>query len=106
MLIQRFKSPQDTLDFPLDWSDWLTEFGGTDTIASSVWMSWLYSGSGDQGSALTLGADLQATNFTVIWLSNGRPGEVWAIRNTITTTLGRTKEYTFLVAITPFYAAP
>lgn len=73
------KSPDDDLDFELDWGDEL----GTDTITASTW---------DIGDVLSE-PDGQPDTFTdattTIWLTGGVLDTVYPLTNHITTAGGR-----------------
>lgn len=66
------KDPQATLDYAIDWSDWLSE---GESIVDSAW-------------ATSSGA-IQSPNFTdtatSVWLSGGDVGIAITLTNTITT---------------------
>jgi hypothetical protein len=66
------KDPQATLDYAIDWSDWLSE---GEEIVNSVW-------------ATSSGA-IQSPSFTAtatgVWLSGGEVGIAITLTNTITT---------------------
>lgn len=83
------KDPDDTLDFPFDWSLWLTESGG-DTIGSvTVTVS----------SGLTMGSVTFTTTAVIAWVSGGTAGEVYTISCKVTTAGGRIKERTIRVKV-------
>lgn len=80
------KDPDATLDYPIDWADWL----GADTIASSSWAA-------DDG--ITIEDDSNSTTVATVWLSGGTPGRAYSVRNRITTAAGRINDQTLLVRI-------
>ena len=81
------KDPQATLDYSIDWSDWLSG----DTIINSVW---------------TVPVELQSsrlsefnTTQTVVWLEGGEENITYQVKNTITTAGGRVDERTMTVKV-------
>ena len=84
------KDPDAILDYSVDWSAWL----GTDTIATSTWT--LTTGiSQPVGKPAT-----NTTTTTTVWLSGGKVGETYVVRNEIVTAAGRTDDRSFTVQVT------
>lgn len=84
------KSPNATLDFGFDWSDWLDS---GETIEASSW---------SVPSGLTNVGDSFSTTQTKIWLSGGTAGTEYTVTNTIETTESATEEvqsFTLLVDV-------
>ena len=75
-----------TLDYTVDWTDWL----GTDTISSVAWQI--------TGSMTTTSNTKTATAAT-IWLTGGTLDETCVVKCTITTPLGRIEPQVFNVII-------
>lgn len=75
------KDPGSTLDYVIDWSEWLE----TDTIASSTW---------DVPAGLTDISSANTTTETTQWLAGGTAGAVYPVTNQITTVGGRIAERT------------
>lgn len=67
------KDPDATLDYGIDWTNWL-ETG--DSIASSAW---------EVPTGLTLTSQSNTNNKTLVWLSGGTVGTTYTVRNRITT---------------------
>lgn len=82
------KTPDETKDYSLDWSKDI----GTDIIPSSGNSTWSVSPSG-----VTMTQSSLAGNglLTTVWLSGGNVGQVYDVKNTITTTAGRELTKTF-----------
>jgi len=82
------KSPNETLNFGVDWTDWLAG----DTILTSTWTV---------GTGLTVGAKTidPAGQKATLWLSGGTLGQVYILNNKITTQGGRIKEQTWKLEI-------
>jgi len=76
------KDPNSTKDFAIDWTAWLNG----DTIATSTFQV-----SGD----LTKVTESNTTLIATVMLSGGTPGEIYRIRNRITTAAGRVEDQTF-----------
>lgn len=77
--MQRFIAPKDpnsTLDYQLDWSEWL----GGDTIQTSVWTV---------PAGLTYESDSNTSTSTTVWVSGGTDGSVHIATNRVTTAGGR-----------------
>ena len=77
------KTPDETKDYSLDWSKDI----GTDIIAASANSVWAVSPVG-----VTISQSLLASSgtLTTVWVSGGVAGQVYLVKNTITTTSGRT----------------
>jgi hypothetical protein len=74
------KAPTETLDYSIDWSDWLDD----DAISTSSW-------SADTG--ITVATDPAASNtatIATVWLSGGTAGQNYKVINTIVTSGERT----------------
>ena len=81
------KDPDATLDYLIDWSDWLDD----DTISTSTWTV-------ADGITQEAGATKTATTTTV-WISGGTAGMSYAVTNHIVTTAGREDDRTFVVRV-------
>lgn len=77
------KDPNATLDYRVDWSQWLSD---GETITSSTWLI-----TPDGLTEVT--TDHDATSATV-WLSGGTAHERYWVTNRITTSAGRTDQRT------------
>jgi len=80
------KDPDATLDYQIDWSDWLD----SDTISTSTWTV---------PSGITKDSDTASTTATTIWLSGGTAGESYELVNQIVTAAGRTDDRTITVIV-------
>jgi hypothetical protein len=81
------KHPGSTLDYVIDWEDWLAG----DTITSSTWAV---------GTGMTKGTTTNTTTTTTVWLSGGTDGTIINVINTVVTTGGRTETKKFKFNIT------
>ena len=79
------KDPDATLDYTVDWSDWLDP---NDTISASAW---------SVPSGLTQVSASYTTTSATIWLSGGTAGSRYAVVNRISTAAGRTEDRSFVV---------
>ncbi len=81
------KAPDENLDYSGNWADEL----GADTIASSSWAS--------SSPDLVIGTMSNTSTVATVWLSKGKPGITYELRNTIVTAGGRTLQQVFLLTI-------
>lgn len=81
------KDPDSTLDYKVDWSDWL----GADTISTSTWEIF--------PSGLTEESDAKTNTDATIWVSGGVAGRTYELTNRIVTANGRTVDRTIYVAV-------
>lgn len=80
------KDPDATLDYLIDWSDWLE----TDTISSSSWTA---------DSGITVSQSTNTTTTATVILSGGTVKNVYKVVNSITTAAGLTDNRTLLIKI-------
>jgi hypothetical protein len=78
--------PDSTLDYTVDWSQWLLRDG--DTIASATWT--VPTGITQES------ADNDGTT-AVVWLSAGTVGESYQITSHIVTAGGRSEDHSFII---------
>jgi hypothetical protein len=76
------KDPDDTLDFAVDWSEWL----GDDVIASVDWAA--------DKVGLSFEEQTNANGVATVWLSAGTLGETYRVTCQITTEAGRIRSHT------------
>jgi len=82
------KDPQATLDYVVDWAEWLDE---GDSISASSWTV---------TSGLTIeNSPTFTTTRAVVWLSGGTVGERYTATNHIVTASGRADDRTLTIAI-------
>lgn len=80
------KEPQESLDFPIDWSDWL----GALTISTSTWTV---------PAGIINDGDTNTSTTTTITLSGGTWGETYEISNEIEASNGEVETRSFLIRI-------
>lgn len=80
------KDPEATLDFAVDWSEWL----GSDTISTSTWTV---------PTGITKDSDSATTTKATIWLKSGSAGKEYSIVNKIVTAGGRTDERMLVIKV-------
>lgn len=82
-----YKHPSATLDYQLNWSNWLAG----DTISSSTWVV---------PTGLTKVLDTNETTTCTIWLSGGTDKANYKVVNTITTATGKVESKAITVSVT------
>ena len=86
------KDPEATLDYTLNWADWL----GSDTIATSTYS---VDSDTDDGDPVTSTGDSNTQTTTTVTLTAGTVNELYTIYNTITTAGGNTERRNFRVIV-------
>ena len=88
------KTPEEIKDYSLDWSKDI----GSDIVPNSSGSVWSVS----PATAIITQTSL-ATNgtLTTVWLSSGVAGQIYNIKNTITTNAGRTLSKVFRFLVVP-----
>ncbi len=81
------KGPGETLDYQIDWSDWL----GTDTISGSP--TW------GIPAGLVTGTASNTTTTATQFIGGGQPGMDYAIDHTVVTAGGRTASRRFIIQV-------
>ena len=84
--MKMLKDPQATLDYSVEWSQWLDG----DTISTSSWTV---------TTGLNNTSESTTTTKATVWLSGGSIGGVYSAVNTITTATGRTDERTITITV-------
>ena len=84
--MKMLKDPQATLDYSVEWSQWLDG----DTISTSSWTV---------TTGLNNTSESTTTTKATVWLSGGSIGGVYSAVNTITTATGRTDERTITICV-------
>lgn len=87
------KDPEATLDYLINWVDWLST---GDSIDTSTWSIEAITGDADP---LTSTATASSTSTTTVKLSGGTIGNLYRVYNTITTNGGLTDRRYFRVKI-------
>lgn len=94
-MARAIKDPDEVLDFRRDWARDLDALGDPDTIASSQWLP-------DPGITVLTDAERKASHdakTATVWLSGGVLGQTHKVVNRITTTGGRTFDWTLHVQV-------
>lgn len=81
------QDPNDVLDYPFDYSQWLA---AGETIVSSAWYP---------SPGIVVGTTTNAFTYTVVWLSGGSLGFPYTVQNRIVTSDGRTKNKSMTLRI-------
>lgn len=87
------KDPQSTLDYTVDWSDWVS--AGDEVISSS----WAFSTITGDSNPLVNEDVLLASDIATVWISGGTAGKIYTVTNTITTDNGLIDERYFRLVI-------
>jgi hypothetical protein len=87
------KDPQATLDYSVDWSDWLV---GADNISTSTWTIQTYTG---DAAPVVKSTDGTAGGVATIYVSGGTEGKIYRLTNRITTGSGLTDERYFRIVV-------
>jgi hypothetical protein len=90
------KDPGATLAYSIDWSEWLA---AGDMIDTSTWTQ----ESVHTGGNLTLSSASVANNVTTILIADGAEGEIYTIRNTISTNENLTDVRRFRIRVEKRY---
>jgi hypothetical protein len=80
------KDPDATLDYTLDFSEWLD----ADTLSTATWSA----------AGLTVVSSAATTTTATVWLSGGTAGKVYQVRCRVTTAGGRIDDRTFELSVT------
>lgn len=90
------KDPDAVLDYAVSWAAWLAEV--SDTLATSAWS--IITAATDP--PLIIDSDVSNTTTATVWLSGGKAGTRYALRNRVTTnnTPQRIDDRTIYVKIT------
>lgn len=83
------KAPGDVLDFDIDFSRWLPDGDEVQGATSAI------SGTG----TLAVDSIEWSVDTVKVWLSGGADGEGYVVTVTMTTALGRTKEFCFQLKV-------
>jgi hypothetical protein len=87
MIIAAFtKDPNSTIDFEIDWNQWLNG----DTVSVSTW---------EVPAAFTIQSEGVTSNVTRAFLTGGTAGSDYTITNRITTPGGRIEDRSVLVQV-------
>ena len=88
------KDPEATLDYTLNWADWLTS--SSTTITGSTWS---VSADASDTDPVTISGNSYNTLISTVTLTGGTVNEVYTIYNTITTAGGNTERRNFRVIV-------
>lgn len=83
-ITRKIKDPNSTLDFPVDWSEWLEDSG--DTISSVSWIV---------PDGITKASEENTDTVATIWLTGGTAKSIYPITCRVTTAAGRIEDFTF-----------
>ena len=80
------KDPDATLDYTLDFTEWLD----ADTLSTATWSA----------PGVTVVSSSTTTTTATVWISGGTAGKVYQVRCRVTTAGGRVDDRTFEVSVT------
>ena len=83
--------PNAVQDYAINWATLLTGDGET-ALSSSTWSS-------STPPGLTINSTTATSRLAVAWVSGGKSGTTYALRNLITTPAGRTHERTIFIPV-------
>lgn len=97
---RRYKDPGSTLDYPVDWSDWLDD--GDEIVTSE----WIITPLVDEDNTLTIAdgsGDVPAPSFnnerTTAFVSGGTLGHRYVLTNRVTTAEFRTEDRSRVIEV-------
>lgn len=88
------KDPNDIVDYRIDWSDELKQYG--DTISTSVWT--VQEGLTKVADPNTGTMDPFTNTAAIVWVSGGTAG-AYTAHNRITTAQGRRRDRTIIITV-------
>ena len=97
ILDRKEKQPAEVKDYPIDYSDWLAEISGGDTIVSANAVAVCTSDSTD--TALVVDSVSTAATGLAVWLSAGTDGQAYKVTVTVHTVGGRIDQSEFIVKV-------
>lgn len=97
ILDRKEKQPAEVKDYPIDYTEWLAEISGGDTLASAVATVVCTSDSTD--TALVVNSVSVSATGIAVWLSGGTDGQTYKVTVTVTTTGGRIDQSEFIVKL-------
>lgn len=80
------KDPDGTVDFTIDWTDWLE----SDTISTGTWIV---------PAGITKVSSSYTTKMDTIFVSGGSAGNTYSLVNRITTANGRVNDQTIFILV-------
>lgn len=84
----RLKDPQETIDYAVDWSDFLAT---GETISASTWSL--------SSTSMSLGTLAATTTTTAAFVTGGTVGTVYRLTNKITTNQTRVAERSVIIRV-------
>lgn len=83
---QLFKDPGATLDYAVDWTQWLAG----DTLTASSWVG---------PAGITLDSPSRTGTVATIWVSGGTDGDDYVLTNHVTTADGRIDDRSLILHV-------
>ena len=97
ILDRKEKQPAEVKDYPIDYSQWLAEIIGGDTLAFAVAAAVCTTDA--TNTALVVNQVVVSGSALAIWLSGGTDNQNYKVTVTATTTGGRVDQSEFIVKI-------
>ncbi|MEO8021069.1 hypothetical protein [Polaromonas sp.] len=91
------KQPAEVKDYPIDYSEWLSEIPAGDTLASAIAVATCTTTPAD--TALVVDQVIVSPIGVAVWLSAGTDGETYKVTVTATTVGGRVDQSEITVRV-------
>lgn len=78
------KDPEEELDYPIDWSDWVVSPAAIDSAVAVIETATLADGSTESSPTLVIDSTNFAQNITNTWLTGGTLGATYVLKVTVT----------------------
>ncbi len=82
------KDPDEKIDFGINWATWLE----SDTISASTWVI-------VPSGGIVVDSESETSTVATVWLTGGKTGTTYKVRNFITTAAGRSPPRTIHVKV-------
>jgi hypothetical protein len=97
ILDRKEKQPAEVKDYPIDYTPWLSEISGGDTIASAT--ATVVCTTDATNTGLVVSQVVVSTTAVSIWLTGGASGQTYKVTVRATTVGGRLDESEFIVKL-------
>lgn len=97
ILDRKEKQPAEVKDYPIDYSQWLAEISGGDTLASAIATAVCTTDA--TNTALVVNQVVVSNTALSVWLSSGTDGQTYKVTVTATTAGGRVDQSEFIVKV-------
>lgn len=97
ILARKEKQPAEVKDYPIDYTEWLSEITAGDTIASAVAVSVCTSDASN--TSLLVNQVVISNKAVTVWLAAGTSNQIYKVTVTVTTAGGRIDQSEFIVKV-------